>query len=122
MSTPESFHQDRTAAPRRLSLVEGGEGAGQRSPQEIKPPSPPIPSEPIWLSPAPVELTPEMESRIMTIWAWFGEGNVDRATLHREIAYAEQGVPKCESCRVRGGLINDSGYRVCGSCFNGGRR
>ena len=32
------------------------------------------------------------------------------------------GVPRCDSCGIHPGLIDDYGYKVCPTCKNGGRQ
>lgn len=72
-------------------------------------------------SPAESSL-PEDITRALTLWELRVAGTIDQATLERESHYIAQGLPICESCRLRCATINDGGWRTCASCHNGGRR
>lgn len=56
------------------------------------------------------------------IWGWLESGGLTVEACQREIAYLECGVPRCDSCKVLAGQINDGGFKVCGRCWNGGKR
>ncbi len=70
--------------------------------------------------PLPLE-RPEANDRLercVRIWGLAHRGVWFYPEAMREVMYVEQGLPLCESCRLRSGTINDRGIRVCGSCKN----
>jgi len=61
-------------------------------------------------------------SRAVNIWGCLRRGVWTREETLRELKYVEAGLPPCDSCRLRSGVVNEYGMKVCGECKNGGRR
>jgi hypothetical protein len=69
-------------------------------------------------------LTDDQFARCVNIWSALRSGHMTRDEANREIQYVEQGLPRCESCEFRSGVVREhfGAYLMCGECENAGRR